>query len=316
MEEIITVAEAEAEGISFDSVRVCRQIRNLAKLDRVEIDYSEHRSGINKHLFSYIEYCGMDVKKYITEYLSNLQPYMITRNQSQEQNKNFICVLDNLYRVSLYIKIDKTFGEEVVVSFHEDNKRGIAKENNIIQNRTNSRVPVFADQIVSHVSGTDRYGIKLLVQRGMLLLPIELMAEKCENGLYLVNERDIETPIIAECNQYLRDLYTSNLELEALDKVEIFSVLQQISFTSYGNDVFSNISLLIDNVAIQPGALHKKAADFALVTYVGNLKLDADQTEELKHLLQEKYQVSSQRQIGLVVERIGDILDAKNGTIL
>ena len=240
-EKLITVLDAEQYGISMEMVGVCREIRKLAKLDRIQLDETTHRSGLNKHLYSYIEYCGVDVKSYIKDYLANLQPYMIQRFSSQEPNDNFICVLDHMYRISLYIKIDKSFGKEVIVSFHENNKRGIAKENNMIRNKLDYLVPVFADEICARIEGAVKDEIKVLMQRGMLLLPIRVMGQKCENGVYIVNEQELETPIIEQCNQYLRDMYTSDLDLEALDQVELFSVLHQISFTSYGNTVFSNI---------------------------------------------------------------------------
>lgn len=310
-ENVITVSEAENNGVSMRMVRVCREIRKLAKLDRIQLDETVHRSGLNKHLYSYIEYCGMDVKNYIKDYLSNLQPFMLERFPSQEPAGNYICVLDHMYRVSLYIKLDKSFGNEVIVSFHENNKRGIAKENNMIQNRMNQLVPVFAEEICARIDGAPKEEIKILVQRGMLLLPIRLMGQKCENGVYIVNEQDIETPIIDQCNQYLRDMYTSDLDLEALDKVELFSVLHQISFTSYGNTVFSNMSLLIDNLAMQKSVIGKKAADFALITYVDHLYIDADQAEELIELLDEKYKVKSQKGIELILERVTDGLLAK-----
>ena len=310
-EKIITVLEAERYGVSMDMVGICREIRRLAKLDRIQLDESTHRSGLNKHLYSYIEYCGVDVKNYIKDYLANLQPYMLQRFSSQEPSANFICVLDHMYRISLYIKIDKTFGKEVIVSFHENNKRGIAKENNMIQNKPNYLVPVFADEICARIDGVAKEEIKVLMQRGMLLLPIRLMGQKCENGVYIVNEQELETPIIDQCNQYLRDMYTSDLKLEALDQVELFSVLHQISFTSYGNTVFSNISLLIDNLALQKSTIGKKVADFALVTYVDHLIVDEDQAKELTELLDEKYKVKSQRGLDLILERVKDGLHAK-----
>lgn len=312
-DNIITVTEAEENGVSMDMVRICREIRKLAKLDRLKIDETVHRSGLNKHLYSYIEYCGIDVKDYIKDYLSNLQPYMLERFPSQEPDNNYICVLDNMYRVSLYIKLDKTFGNEVIVSFHENNKRGIAKENNLIRNKTERFVPVFAEELCARIEGAVKEEIKILIQRGMLLLPIRIMGQKCENGVYIVNERDIETPVIEQCNQYLRDMYTSDLDLEALDKVELFSVLHQISFTSYGNTVFSNISLLIDNLAMQKSVIGKKVADFALVTYVENLLIDEDQSKELIELLDEKYKVKSQKGIEFIIDRIKDGLGGKYG---
>lgn len=309
-EKIITVLEAEQNGVSMEMVRICREIRNLAKLERIQLDATTHRSGLNKHLYSYIEYCGIDVKTYIRDYLANLQPYMLERFSSQEPTDNFICVLDHMYRISLYIKIDKTFGREIIVSFHENNKRGIAKENNMIKNKPNYFVPVFADEICARIDGAAKEEIKVLMQRGMLLLPIRVMGQKCENGVYIVNEQDLETPIIDQCNQYLRDLYTSDLDLPALDQVELFSVLHQISFTSYGNTVFSNISLLIDNLALQKSMIGKKGADFALVTYVNHLILDDDQANELIELLDEKYKVRSQSNLDLILERVKDGLQA------
>lgn len=307
----LTVLEAEELGASMGMVRVCKEIRKLAKLDRLQLDESVHRSGLNKHLYSYIEYCGMDVKEYIKEYLSNLQPFMLERFPSQEPADNFICVLDNMYRVSLYIKLDKTFGNEVIVSFHENNKRGIAKENNLLRDKKERLVPILAEEICAKIEGSTREEIRVLVQRGMLVLPIRIMGQRCENGVYIVNERDIETPILDQCNQYLRDMYTSDLELEALDKVELFSVLHQISFTSYGNTVFSNVSLLIDNLAMQKSVIGKKVADFALITYVDHLLINTDQAKELVELLDEKYKVKSQKGIELILNRIKDNLEAK-----
>lgn len=311
---MLSIAEAESKGASMDTVSVCKEIRRLAKLDRVHLDSSIHYSRLNQHLFSYIEYCGYNVKEYVKGYLANLQPYSLERFSSQEPSKSFICVLDQMYRVSLYIKVDKSFGKEVIVSFHENNKRGIAKENNLIIQNSNRLVPVFAEEVCARIDGSAREEVKVMLQRGMLTLPVRVMGEECENGVYLVNEYDLDTPILDQCNQYLRDLYTSDLDLEALDKVEIFSVLHQISFTSYGNTVFSNISLLIDNLAIQKSTIGKKAADFALVTYTDHLDLTHSQAKELIGLLHDRYSVKSQKKLDLILERVEDRLQVKSSS--
>ena len=47
----ITVAEAEKLGIDLSMAKICRTLRKLAKLDRLKLDETEHRSGLNKHLF-------------------------------------------------------------------------------------------------------------------------------------------------------------------------------------------------------------------------------------------------------------------------
>ena len=100
-------------------------------------------------------------------------------------------------------------------------------------------------------------------------------------------EGDIDRQFLDYCNQYIRDLYTSNLKLD-FDQVEVFSMLQQISFTSYGRDTFSSLSLLIDSIAIQQDSISKQTADFALVTFAQSLKLTENQKKELIELLNEK----------------------------
>jgi len=73
---------------------------------------------------------------------------MIACMKDQDPQKSYICVIDRMYRVSVHIKLDNTYGEEIIVSFPEDNVHGITKPNTIIENNNNtSLVPVFAESI-------------------------------------------------------------------------------------------------------------------------------------------------------------------------
>lgn len=298
----ITVAEAEKLGIDLSMAKICRILRKLAKLDRLKLDETEHRSGLNKHLFHYIEYCGETVLEYVKNYLSNLQPYMIERRKDQEKKKSYICVIDNMYRISVYIKVDKSFGEEMIVSFHEDNIRGVAKTNALIKNKRNRLVPVFADSYGSIDMQNGNVSVKVLAQRGMKVLPLDIIGFKCKD-MFIVREADINNQFLNYCNEYIRDLYTSNLNLD-FDKIEVFSMLQQISFTSYGRDTFSSVSLLIDSMVSQPDAISRQAEDFALITFVQSLQLTDEQKKELVELLNEKYMVTSIRGIDDILYRV------------
>ena len=95
----LTYQEAEERGIDTSMINVCSRIRRIAKLERVRLDEEEHSSGLSKHLFEYIEYCGLDTLEFIKQYLSNLQPYMIERRKDQEKVDIFVCVIDNLCRI-------------------------------------------------------------------------------------------------------------------------------------------------------------------------------------------------------------------------
>ena len=103
----ITRDEAEKLGIDLSMVKVCKKLRKLARLNRLTLDESSHRSGLNKHLFDYINYCGDTPINFIKEYLANLQPYMLERRKDQEKVKSFVCVVDKIYRISVYIKVDE-----------------------------------------------------------------------------------------------------------------------------------------------------------------------------------------------------------------
>ncbi|GFI70262.1 hypothetical protein IMSAG249_02091 [Lachnospiraceae bacterium] len=296
----------EAEGIDTSMIKVCKKIRNLAKLNRIVLDNSTHRSGLNQHLFDYIEYCGLDTLTFIKSYLSNLQPYMIERRKDQEAHKSFVCVIDNLYKISVYIKIDTKQFEEIIISFHEDNKRGIAKSNKLQLYTGNKYVPIFADSVLSKVENENKYVVKVMAQRGLLELPLEIAGFKCKD-IFVVNRKSIDTLFLSYCNDYIKELYTSDLDID-YDTIEVFSVLQQLSFTSYGKDTFSSISILIDCLCVQPDYISKQAADFALITFVQSLKLTTEQQADLKNLLDTKYMVSDIKRIDIVLKRIKDNL--------
>jgi len=301
----LTYQEAEERGIDTSMINVCSRIRRIAKLERVRLDEEEHRSRLNRHLFEYIEYCGLDKLDFIKNYLSNLQPYMIERRKDQEKVETFVCVIDNLYRISVYIKIDTKQFEEIIVSFHENNKRGIAKTNTLIKMDNKKYVPIFADSILSY-SEDNKYIVKAFFQRGLKVLPLELPALKCKD-VFIVQQSAINLQFVSYCNDYIRELYTSDLDLD-FDKIEVFSVLQQISFTSYGRDTFSSISILIDSLCIQNDYVSKSVADLALITFVQNLKLTTEQQEELKILLFDKYKVSDIKKIDLILQRVSENL--------
>lgn len=305
----LTNEEVEVLGIDLSSVEVCRKVRRLANLDRLRLDVSEHYSTLNKHLFSYLDYCDIDKLSFIKEYLKNLQPYMIREKGGQEKKDSFICVIDNMYRVSVYIKVDSTHNEEVVISFHEDNKKGIAKTNHLITlPNPVENVVVFADKCRSYSTATGKATIDIMMQRGLLTLPISVIGAKYKD-MFVVRRRDIEAQFLEYCNTYLSDLYTSDLDID-FSQVEVFTSLQQISFTSYGKSTFDTLSLLIDSLCIQRDPVSKKVVDFALIEFCSSLKLSTTDEVKLIDTLNERYRVSSVRAMPDILARINTAIQA------
>ncbi|WP_024865417.1 helix-turn-helix domain-containing protein [Butyrivibrio sp. FCS014] len=297
-------AEGRTEAAASDAdllikKQLTRKLRRLARLSRITLDESEHSSGLNRHLFRYLDYLGIDKLEFIKEYLSHLQPFMIEEVRSQEKFENAVCVLDEWYRISIYIKVDATRNEEVIVSFHENNKRGIAKRNSLYKRQ--EYVYVFADSIGSHLAGTDNYSVNLFIMRGVKVFPLSVAAVKYDDEGFLVRVTNISNSLLEISNRYLEDLYTSDLDFSG---IELFSSLQQLSFTSYGNDVFSNISIMIDSIIVQKDAGGRQIADAALCIYCSSLKLtDADRTELLETLKQ-RFSVNSVKVLPRILERV------------
>ncbi len=278
---------------------LARRLRRLSRLDRLKLDESEHASGINLHLFGYLVFLGLDKLDFIKDYLSHIQPYMISEIRSQEKFDNAICVLDEYYRISVYIKVDATKGEEIIVSFHENNKGGIAKRNLMI--RHDDYIYVFADSIGSYVEGTDNYSINLFIMRGVRTFPLNIAAVKYDNDGFLVRASSINNALVEISNRYLEDLYTSDLDFSGID---LFSSLRQLSFTSFGNDVFSNISLLIDSLIIQKDTVGRQIADAALCIYCGNISLTESGVNELIDTLRQRFSVNSVKVLPQILERV------------
>ncbi len=275
------------------------KLRRLARLDRIKLDESKHASGRNLHLFKYLDYLGIDKLEYLRTYLANIQPFMITEMKTQEKFENAICVLDQFYRISVYIKVDATKEEEIIVSFHENEKNGVAKKNPIFPK--NNYVYVFAESLGSYVIPTDSYTINLLITRGVSTFPINVPAKKYDEDGFLVNYTYINNALTDIANQYLEDLYSTDLDFSA---IEVFSSLQQLSFTSYGHDCFSNISLLIDSLLILTDANAKMISDGALCIYCNSLDLLESDKKELIATLTTRFEVNSSRALPEILERV------------
>lgn len=296
------IANIQAEEADKDfQIRkdLTRKLRKLARLSRLRIDESEHESRLNLHLFKYLDFLGLEKLEFIRDYLSHIQPYMISEIKSQEKFDNAICVLDEYYRISVYIKVDATNGEEIVVSFHENNKGGIARRNPIRSRE--DMVYVFADSVGSHVEGTDDYSVNVFIMRGVRTFPLSIAAIRYDDDGFLVRSSDINNALTGICNRYLEDLYTSDLDING---IELFSSLQQLSFTSFGNDVFSNISLLIDSLIVRTDAVSRQIADAALCIYCGTVSLVDSDRKELLETLKIRFKVNSVRIMPQILERI------------
>ena len=271
-----TPIPADTDSDLLQQKLLARKLRKLARLDRIKLDESAHSSEHNLHLFKYLDYLGIDKLDYIKDYFSHIQPFMLQEMRSQEKFENAVCVLDRFYRISLYIKVDATRGEEIIVSFHENHKNGIAVKNS--PEPQDNMVYVFADSIGSHISGSNNYSVNLFITRGVRSFPINVPAVRYDDDGFLVRYRYINNALTDIANRYLEDMY--------------------------GNDVFSNISLLTDSILIQKDTIGRQVADAALVIYCNSVNMIDSDKEELLSTLRSRFEVNSSRAVPQILERI------------
>ncbi len=321
-------AEGHPENvIDLSAISICRTIRNLARTRTIKVRDDAHTNKNARNLISYLEYCGIGLDDYMTEYLKNLQPYMIERNKREEYSDDIIAILDKVYNISIYIKLNKgndNSNNVTIVSFHEDytykNGKPISTKNSVIKHENEQYhkaiyVPVFKDSYASINQNDHSAFINIYAQRGLLTLKLSVPTKlKCKD-VYIVRKSDIEQNFIQYCNTYIEDLYASDLNIaDKYSAIQPFTMLQQVSFTSYGKDSFSSLSLLIDSLLEQRDMLSKAAADFAITTYAANLRLNENDKEELLLLLDEKYKIINSPKIPLLIDRVKKYIEMDNPT--
>lgn len=304
--------------IRADSVSTAYTLRKLARLDRIKLDTGAHRISANRHLFDYLNYCDWDVLDYVKKYLQNIQPYMILRRKSQEPGENYLCVIDDMYATSLYIKLDTTKNDEVIVSFHES-AQGMFAKSNRFRNQQWRYVPVIADQVKAYVPETDKRVITVWIMRGLICKECTVTATRAGN-YYLADFLAIEAQLLSVVNAYMYEVQEGLKEKEfELDKefynraVIDFSHSQQLSITSYGKDIVSTISLLMDNSLASNDPDYRKFADGLLAIYTGNLFLTDEERLRVYQVLQSRYQVQNTPRMTSLLSRVYGLLQTSLG---
>lgn len=246
------------KGVQIDSnlnyygsefINISKKIRKYAIDNKLEIDERKHKSnnGNNTHLFRLINACGISVKSFIRGYLSVLQPYSLSKFQrSKELGKSNIWLSDMGYGFALVIKInDSDKNKPLVVSFHESNIHG----------SFTSGAKDFSDKLcavlINEVSEIQdkRYKVKYTIQRGFLRYTCDSITNYYNNGVALVDYRDISSIF----DRVIESIFNNIMDTYKDDNIEDVPALtlgtntfSHLSFMSLGFNTVNNICLLID----------------------------------------------------------------------
>ena len=151
------------EIVDISSVKICKTIRNMARVNTIKISLENCSNQNVGDLIDYLELCGVDIESYISEYLRNLQPYMIEWNENEDYPDDIYFIINKQHKITICIKLEKATDDamqSLVVSFCEDYR--YPHENPQIF------VPVFADSIRCVNQTNNSAFINIYVQRGLL----------------------------------------------------------------------------------------------------------------------------------------------------
>jgi hypothetical protein len=285
----LTKEEIEAMDIDYSMVSACKQIRHLATLDKFQMVETESKPEFLK----YLHYCKKSEHKLVHECLQNLQPYMI----EPQQDDSFFCSIPACPEFLVRIAEDKLY-----VTMCN------GRTNPFSPKAHHEYVPVFADCIQSEsIYGIkDQYNIKLLIQQGMMAVPVFVTGTR-HGEIFLVKPRDIKENLETLCSNHILDLYALDLGLD-YDSVNALTVLEQMPFRAYSRDTFSSVNLLVENLAIQRTPSGRQSADMTLVTFVQGLRLTPEQQEELLGLLEEAHVKDNWEGMDLILARVRENL--------
>jgi len=193
-------------------------------------------SDRNSGLIDFISACGIDAEIFIKSYLRQVQPFMIIPNENRMKGY-FGCTIDASYKIPLWVEWYSTKEREQIISFHELNwyNKGYDTLYNkmpslLFQTITvDDFVPV-GDEGLFHVE----------VVRGFESIELKLEGLKVDNGYIRVAREEYDRKLLGYCNKKLQGLY-DNLQFR-----EGFTKTKQLAFTSHGDRLANQVSMLID----------------------------------------------------------------------
>ena len=261
-------------------INVCKKIRKMAALDRVEISKAtqQHNNSDNRHLFNFIELCGMTVREFILNYLSNLQPFQLELYKAQAYDKAVRCIIDFSYNTPIYLKVEFTPYDVILVSFHENQ---------------NKRLDVYKDRwdkysliLTSTDANVGEYTYsQIKIAHGLLVFTPFVAGKVMRNDVIRVNSLDLATILLQYANDKISDLIDNSIPVS-------FSSIKQLSFTSYGAALLNDVSILVDAAVTIKDTVLLNAFSTIINSKLSEIKA-LDSGDELLDALDSRYSLKS-----------------------
>lgn len=239
-----------ADYFGREYINICKIIRMYAVSGNIEIDDRPHKAngGANMHLLGLIKSCGIPLKEFIANYLSNIQPYSLEPFQGNKV-KNSIWIADAGYKTKLIIKINETDKTKpLVVSFHESNtSKSLVQGHKVYFDKPCAVIVDTAWEVGPYI-----YSIDFTIQRGFIKFKIHSSANHYNNGVALVRYDDISRKyidLVTFMVDRLMESYTNKIG-EIIPKISEHNIDGNLSFMADGADPLNTLFLMADFYAL------------------------------------------------------------------
>lgn len=297
-------------------ISACRYIRQCAQCDNIIIETESHKSNNRSNLLLMsIVNCGLNVKQFIRQYLSNIHPYELMvfggSNSNIQADKTKLWVRDICYNSYIVIKLHNiSTRSPIVISFHESNPN--EKSRGRVDIDFDSKPCLVVIDKLSH-SYDSFYSVEFTISRGLMEYKVVDETEYYNDTMALVSYSSINKAISNTMKSRFRNImqtYSDVSTKELMNMTTTFADMlmdyRSFGFMTYGGDVQSDLVFLIElsSGKLGNGKIFGKRGRAALLDIAGNII--SEQTNSKRRCL---HKFISERYDGLRTDFISGVLE-------
>lgn len=223
------------------AINIKNELYRLSLSKNTTFDFEPHSRSSNLGIIKFLRSCDIDPETFIRCYLRQLHPFMINldKERSVKQDK-FSCITDASYRMPLWIEVVTKQFNERVISFHELNWYAKKYDNYYLRKRDLLCIPNDPNVVAEGEKGT----FEISVLKGFKSFLLRVHGQRVSENCVRVRTAEFERELLRQCNDSLAEIIES-IAVNSSYFPE-FQRIKQLSFTSYGDKLYNDVSLLLD----------------------------------------------------------------------
>ncbi len=234
-------ADIALTGEERQTINIKNELYCLSLSKNTTFDFEPHSKSSNLGIIKFLRSCDIDPETFIRSYLRQLHPFMINldKERSVKQDK-FSCIIDASYRMPLWIEVVTKQFNERVISFHELNWYTKKYDNYYLRKHDLLCIPNDPNIVEEGEKGT----FEISVLKGFKSFLLRVYGRRVSENCIRVKTAEYERELLRQCNDNLAEIIES-IAVNSSYFPE-FQRIKQLSFTSYGDKLYNDVSLLLD----------------------------------------------------------------------